>query len=162
MSRKVEGLENLNKILTLPIGSKFGMFADNSMNLFKVAGYIDRVAKTSECSFAVGTVIIPTYPLVRRGHEDPSRDLVYQDPHTGLMRVLYESDLRGPLRGIPWDRNRAALLPSYLYQAGAAPCFDACFVFMDLPVGSVVTHPPVQNGTETFFISMIELNNTKL
>lgn len=162
MSREVEGLENLNKILTLPIGSKFGMFADNSMNLFKVAGYIDRVAKTSECSFAVDTVIIPTYPLVRRGHEDPSRDLVYQDPHTGLMRVLYESDLRVPLRGIPWDRNRAALLPSYLYQAGAAPCFDACFVFMDLPVGSVVTHPPVQNGTETFFISMIELNNAKL
>lgn len=162
MSREVEGLENLNKILTLPIGSKFGMFADNSMNLFKVAGYIDRVAKTSECSFAVDTVIIPTYPLVRRGHEDLSRDLVYQDPHTGLMRVLYESDLRGPLRGIPWDRNRAALLPSYLYQAGAAPCFDACFVFMDLPVGSVVTHPPVQNGTETFFISMIELNNAKL
>lgn len=162
MSREVEGLENLNKILTLPIGSKFGMFADNSMNLFKVAGYIDRVAKTSECSFAVDTVIIPTYPLVRRGHEDPSRDLVYQDPHTGLMRVLYESDLRGPLRGIPWDRNRAALLPSYLYQAGAAPCFDACFVFMDLSVGSVVTHPPVQNGTETFFISMIELNNAKL
>lgn len=162
MSCEVEGLENLNKILTLPIGSKFGMFADNSMNLFKVAGYIDRVAKTSECSFAVDTVIIPTYPLVRRGHEDPSRDLVYQDPHTGLMRVLYESELRGPLRGIPWDRNRAALLPSYLYQAGAAPCFDACFVFMDLPVGSVVTHPPVQNGTETFFISMIELNNAKL
>lgn len=90
MSREVEGLENLNKILTLPIGSKFGMFADNSMNLFKVAGYIDRVAKTSECSFAVDTV------------------------------------------------------------------------FMDLPVGSVVTHPPVQNGTETFFISMIELNNAKL
>lgn len=162
MSREVEGLENLNKILTLPIGSTFGMFADNSMNLFKVAGYIDRVAKTSECSFAVDTVIIPTYPLVRRGHEDLSRDLVYQDPHTGLMRVLYESDLRGPLRGIPWDRNRAALLPSYLYQAGAAPCFNACFVFMDLPVGSVVTHPPVQNGTETFFISMIELNNAKL
>lgn len=64
--------------------------------------------------------------------------------------------------GIPWDRNRAALLPSYLYQVGAAPCFHACFVFMDLPVGSVVTHPPVQNGTETFFISMIELNNAKL
>lgn len=84
MQRKVEGLENLNNILTLPIGSKFGMFADDS------------------------------------------------------------------------------ILPSYLYQAGAAPCFHACFVFMDLPVGSVVTHPPVQNGTETFFISMIELNNAKL
>ena len=32
MSRKVEGLENLNMIITLPIGSKFGMFVDGSMN----------------------------------------------------------------------------------------------------------------------------------
>lgn len=158
MQRKVEGLENLNNILTLPIGSKFGMFADDIITLFKVAGYLDRVAKASEDPFSLTTVIVPPYPLLRRGHEDASRDLVYQDPHTGLMRVLYESDLRGPLMGIPWDRNIAALLPSYLYQAGAAPCF----VFMDLPVGSVVTHPPVQHGTETFFISMIELNNTKL
>jgi len=39
--RKVEGLENLNNILTLPIGSKFGMFADDSITLFKVAGYLD-------------------------------------------------------------------------------------------------------------------------
>ena len=121
MQRKVEGLENLNNILTLPIGSKFGMFADDSITLFKVAGYLDRVAKVSEDPFSVATVIIPTYPLLRRGHEDASRDLVYQDPHTGLMRVLYESDLRGPLMGIPWDRNRAAHLPSNLYQAGAAP-----------------------------------------
>lgn len=73
MPREVEGLDNLNKILTLPIGSKFGMFADDSITLF-----------------------------------------------------------------------------------------NACFVFMDIPVGSVVTHPPVQNGTETFFISMNELNNTKI
>lgn len=33
MQRKVEGLENLNNILTLPIGSKFGMFADDSITL---------------------------------------------------------------------------------------------------------------------------------
>ena len=162
MSRKVEGLENLNNILTLPIGSKFGMFADDSITLFKVAGYLDRVAKASEDPFSLATVIIPTYPLVGGSHLDSSRDLVYQDPETGLIRVLYESELKGVLRGIPWELNRAALLPSYLYQAGAAPCFHACFVFMDLPVGSVVTHPPVQNGTETFFISMIELNNSKL
>lgn len=30
MQRKVEGLENLNNILTLPIGSTFGMFADDT------------------------------------------------------------------------------------------------------------------------------------
>lgn len=34
MQRKVEGLENLNNILTLPIGSKFGMFADDSITLW--------------------------------------------------------------------------------------------------------------------------------
>lgn len=32
MSREVEGLENFKKILELPIGSKFGMFVDGSMN----------------------------------------------------------------------------------------------------------------------------------
>lgn len=31
MQRKVEGLENLNNILTLPIGSKFGLFVDSHM-----------------------------------------------------------------------------------------------------------------------------------
>lgn len=31
MQRKVEGLENLNNILTLPIGSKFGMFEISSI-----------------------------------------------------------------------------------------------------------------------------------
>lgn len=162
MQRKVEGLENLNSILTLPIGSTFGIFTDTTIASFKVAGYLDRVAKSSEDPHKIATVIIPTYPLVGGSHLNTSLDLVYQDPETGLIRVLYESELKGVLRGIPWELNRAALLPSYLYQAGAAPCFHACFVFMDLPVGSVVTHPPVQNGTETFFISMIELNNAKL
>lgn len=42
MPREVEGLENLNRILELPLGSKFGMFVDGSMNAFKVAGYLDR------------------------------------------------------------------------------------------------------------------------
>lgn len=32
MSREVEGLDNLNRILELPLGSKFGMFVDGSMN----------------------------------------------------------------------------------------------------------------------------------
>lgn len=41
MSREVEGLENLNRILELPLGSKFGMFVDGSINAFKVAGYLD-------------------------------------------------------------------------------------------------------------------------
>lgn len=35
MPREVEGLENLNRILELPLGSKFGMFVDGSMNAFK-------------------------------------------------------------------------------------------------------------------------------
>lgn len=65
MSREVEGLDNLNRILELPLGSKFGMFVDGSMNSFKVAGYLDKVAKASGDPFNVATVMIPSYPLVR-------------------------------------------------------------------------------------------------
>lgn len=81
MSREVEGLENLNNILTLPIGSKFGMFADDSITLFKVAGYLDRVAKASEDPFSVATVIIPTYPLLRR-------DILHQHDRTQQRQTL--------------------------------------------------------------------------
>lgn len=162
MSREVEGLENLNRILELPLGSKFGMFVDGSMNAFKVAGYLDRVAKASGDPFNIATVMIPSYPLVRMTHADASRDIVYEAPGTGLMCVLYERDLKGPIEGIPWYLNRAAILPLYLYDVGCAPCFDACFVFLDLPVGSVVTEHTEQDRTETFFISMNELNNSQL
>lgn len=101
MQRKVEGLDNLNNILTLPIGSKFGMFVYNRMDEFRVSSYLDRIAKSSDDPFNVATVMIPTYPLIRGGHEDASRDLIYEDPATGLIRVLYERDLKGPLQGIP-------------------------------------------------------------
>lgn len=95
-------------------------------------------------------------------HADTSRDIVYEDPGTGLMRVLYERDLKGPIEGIPWRLNRAAILPRYLYGVGCAPCFDACFVFLNRPVGSIVTEHTEQDRTESFFVSMNELNNTKL
>lgn len=49
-----------------------------------------------------------------------------------------------------------------LYDVGAAQCFDACFVFMHLPVGSVVTEHDEQRLTETFFVSANELHNAKL
>ena len=162
MPREVEGLENLNRILELPLGSTFGMFVDGSMNSFKVAGYIDGVANASGDPFNVATVMIPSYPLVRMTHADASRDIVYEHPGSGLMRVLYERDLKGPIEGIPWRINRAAILPRYLYDVGCAPCFDACFVFLDLPVGSIVTEHKEQDRTETFFVSMNELNNAKL
>lgn len=138
------------------------MFVDGSMNAFKVAGYLDRVAKASGDPFNVATVMIPSYPLIRMDHSDYSRDIVYEDPGTGLMRVLYERDLKGPIQGIPWRLNRTAILPRYLYDVGCAPCFDACFVFLDRPVGSIVTEHTEQDRTESFFVSMIELNNTKL
>ena len=162
MPREVEGLDKLNKIHTRPIRSKFGMFVYNRMDEFMVAGYLDRVAKTSDDPFNTATVMIPTYPLIRGGHEDASRDLIYQDPATGMIRILYERDLKGPLQGIPWSLNRAVILPWYLYDAGAAPCFDACFVFLDRPVGHVVNEHVEQTNTETFFISMNELNKTQL
>ena len=162
MSRKIEGLENFNRIITLPAGSKFGLFVDGSMNSFKVADYLDKVAKASGDPFNIATVMIPSYPLVRMTHADTRRDIVYEAPGTGLMRVLYERDLKGPIEGIPGHLNRAAILPRYLYDVGCAPCFDVCFVFLDLPVGSIVTEHKVQDRTETFFVSMNELNNAKL
>lgn len=162
MPRKIEGLENFNRILMTPIGGKFGLFVNSSAAAFDVTGYIDRLARYSEDPWKVSTVMIPTYPLVRLGHTDTSRDLVYEDPGTGLTRVLYESDLKGPLRGIPWSLNRAAILPRYLYDVGAAQCFDACFVFLHLPVGSVVTEHSEQRFTETFFVSANELHNAQL
>ena len=122
MSREVEGLENFKRILELPIGSKFGLFVDSHIDAFRVTTYVDRTARASEDPSRVSTVMIPTYPMVRRDHTDPSRDLVFEDPATGLIRVLYESDLKGPLQGIPWELNRAVGLPTYLYNAGAAPC----------------------------------------
>lgn len=162
MLRKVEGLENFKQILELPIGSRFGLFVEKRIDEFLVTSYLDRVAKTSDDPSRVSTVMIPTYPMVRRDHTDPRRDLVFEDPATGLMRVLYESDLKGPLQGIPWELNRAVALPSYLYSAGAAPCFNACFVFVDAPVGSEICAVREWTQTETFFISMKELNKPKL
>lgn len=162
MSREIEGLENFNRIITLPIGSKFGLFVNSSIDAFNVTGYIDRLARLTDDPYKVSTVMIPTYPLVRFGHTDTHRDLVYEDPGTGLTRVLYERDLKGPLQGIPWSLNRAVILPRYLYDVGAAQCFDACFVFMHLPVGSVVTEHAEQRFTETFFVSANELHNAKL
>lgn len=162
MQYKVQGIENLNRILEVPLRSKIGLFVDGSMDAFRVAGHLDKVAKASGDPFNVATVMIPTYPLIRWGHEDASRDIIYEDPGTGQMRVLYERDLKGPLQGIPWSLNRAVILPRYLYDVGCAPCFDACFVFLDLPLGSVVTEHSEQDRTETFFISMNEIASPKL
>lgn len=162
MSREVEGLENFKRILELPIGSKFGLFVDSHIDAFRVTTYLDRTARASEDPSRVSTVMIPTYPMVRRDHTDHSRDLVFEDPATGLMRVLYESDLKGPLQGIPRELNRAVVLPTYLYNAGAAPCFNACFIFLNVPVGYEVNSVRTWAGTETFFISMSELNKTQL
>lgn len=162
MPREVEGLGNFKRILELPIGSKFGLFVDSHIDAFRVTTYLDRTARASEDPSSVSTVMIPTYPMVRRDHTDPSRDLVFEDPATGLMRVLYESDLKGPLHGVPWELNRAVILPEYLYNAGAAPCFNACFIFLNVPVGYKVNPVRTWAGTETFFISMIELNKTQL
>lgn len=162
MSRKVEDLDNLDKIITLPLGSTFGMFIENRMDAFTVAGYLDRTAKASADPYDIATVMIPTYPMVCRDHADASRDLVYEDRGTGLMRVLYERDLKGPIQGLPWRLNRAVILPWYLYNAGAALCFDACFVFLNRSVGSIVNEYTEQANTESFFISMNELNKSQL
>lgn len=47
MPREVEGLDNLNRILTLPARRKIGMFVYNRMDEFRVSSYLDRIAKSS-------------------------------------------------------------------------------------------------------------------
>ena len=135
MLRKVEDLDNLNKIITLPIGSKFGMFIENRMDAFTVAGYLDRTAKASADPYDIATVMIPTYPMVRRDHADTSRDLVYEDPGTGLMRVLYERDLKGPIQGLPWHLNRAVILPGVSLRCGCSAMFRRLLRISQSPGG---------------------------
>lgn len=156
MLRKVEGLENFKKILELPIGSRFGLFVSTRIDDFMVTSYLGQSYKTNK-SDEVSTVLIPTYPMVRFDHANTERDLVFEDPSTGLARILYESDLKGPIRGIPWKINRAVILPRYLYEAGAAPCFDTCFIFVNAPIGYEVNSVLEYSNTATFFISIPEI-----
>lgn len=53
MPRKIEGLENFNRIITLPIGSKFGLFVNSSIDAFNVTGYIDLLARWTDDPYII-------------------------------------------------------------------------------------------------------------
>jgi len=127
MSREVEGLENFKRILELPIGSKFGLFVDSHIDAFRVTTYLDRTARASEDPSRVSTLVIPTYPMVRRDHTDPRRDLVFEDPATGLMRVLYEREISKDLSKVfhgsliaQWCSQHISTMPEQLHASTLA------------------------------------------
>lgn len=152
---------NLQTILSVPMGNKIGLFLDNPLDCLKLQTVIDAIRNPDEDIRVRPTVIVPTHPMVVRGHDVGHGDLVFDDPGSHTTRVLYRETLRGPMRGVPWVVNRAVILPSYLYDAGAAPCFDVCFVFCEQASGEEVVARTEQLGTETIFISLLDLRSAK-
>lgn len=160
--RTVKPVTNLQTILSVPMGNRIGLFIDESLDCLKLQSVIDRIRDPNEDSTLPPTVVVPTHPMVIRGHHTGFGDLVYDDPQSRMTRVLYRETLRGPMQGVPWVVNRAVILPSYLYDAGAAQCFDVCFVFCEQAAGEEVIARKDQLETETIFVSLPDLRSAKL
>lgn len=158
----VKPITNLQTILSAPMGSRVGLFLDESQDRLKLQTVIYAIRDPDEDVSIPPTVIVPTHPVVIRGHHTGYGDLVFEDPQTHMSRVLYHETLRGPMHGVPWIINRAVMLPTYLYRGGAAPCFDICFVFCEQAAGEEVVARSEQLRTETIFISLPDLRSTKL
>ena len=158
----VAGIDTLQLILSTPLWHRIGLFLDESLDCLKLQSVVDAIRDPSVDSTIPPTVIIPTHPLVVRGHMTNHGDFVFQDSRSHVTRVLYQETLRGPMQGVPGVINRAVILPTYLYEAGAAPCFDICFVFCEQEVGEEVIARSEQIGTETVFVSLPDLRSTKL
>lgn len=158
----VAGIDTLQIILSTPMWHRIGLFLDESLDYLKLRSVVDAIRDPSVDSDVPPTVIVPTHPMVVRGHLAGYDDLVFEDARTRMTRVLYKETLRGPMQGVPGVINRAVMLPTYLYEAGAAPCFDICFVFCEQPVGEEVIARSEQIGTETVFISLQDLRSAKL
>lgn len=144
------------------MGNRIGLFLDEPMDCLKLQSVIDCIRDPNEDTTLPPTVIVPTHPLVIRGHHTGYYDLVYEDPRSRMTRVLYRETLLGPMRGVPQIVNRAVILPTYLYESGAAQCFDVCFVFCEQAAGEEVIAREEQLGTETIFISLPDLRSAKL
>lgn len=144
------------------MGNRIGLFLDEPMGCLKLQSVIDCIRDPNEDCTLPPTVIVPTHPLVIRGHHTGYGDLVYEDPRSRMTRVLYRETLLGPMQGVPLIINRAVMLPTYLYGAGAAQCFDVCFVFCEQAAGEEVIAREEQLGTETIFISLPDLRSAKL
>lgn len=153
---------NLQTILSVPMGNKIGLFLDDPLDCLKLQTAIYSIRDPDEDIRVQPTVVVPTHPIAVRGHDIGRGDLVFDDPRSHTTRVLYHETLRGPMQGVPWLVNRAVILPLYLYDAGAAPCFDVCFVFCEQAAGKEVVARTEQLGTETIFISIQDLRSTKL
>ena len=158
----VKPIVDLQTIVSVPMGSRIGLFLDEPLDCLKLQSVIDCVRDPNEDSTLPPTVIVPTHPMVTRGHHTGYYDLVYEDPRSCTTRVLYWETLRGPMRGVPLIINRAVMLPTYLYEAGAAQRFDVCFVFCEQAAGEEVIAREEQLGTETIFISLSDLRSAKL
>lgn len=158
----VEPIINFQVPLSITSGCRFGIFVDNPMDALKIHSVVNAIQNVDPDCNLQPTVIVPTYPYLVRGHNTSSTDFVYTDPRTGATRILYNETLRGPIQGIPWIFNRAVILPTYLHETGAAPCFDVCFVFCEQQLGSAVIDRKEPIGTKTIFISTHDLRNYKL
>lgn len=158
----VAGIDTLQLILSTPMWHRIGLFLDESLDCLKLQSIVNAVRDPSVDSAMPPTVIVPTHPMVVRGHQADHGDLVFQDTRSHMTRVLYQETLRGPLQGVPGVINRAVMLPTYLYDVGAAPCFDICFVFCEQAVGEEVVNRSEQIGTETVFVSLPDLRSAQL
>lgn len=158
----VAGIDTLRIILSTPMRHRIGLFLDEPLDCLKLQSVVNAIRDPSVDSHMSPTVIVPTHPVVVRGHQPGHNDLIFQDTRTSRTRVLYQETLRGPMRGVPGVINRAVMLPTYLYDAGAATCFDICFVFCEQEAGDEVIARTEQIGTETVFISLPDLRSTKL
>lgn len=158
----VKPIDAIQSILSVPMGYKIGFFLDDPLDCLKLQSVVDVIRDPEEDVNIPPTVIVPTYPIVVRGHYVGYGDLVFEDPRSHMSRVLYRETLHGPMQGVPWVINRAVMLPTYLYEGCAAPCFDICFVFCEQAVGEEVVARSEQLGTETIFVSLPDLRSIKL
>lgn len=158
----VKPVINLQTLLSVPMWSKIGLFLDHPQDRLVLQSVINTIRDPDADSHVPPTVIVPTYPMAVRDHTVGHGDLIFEDPQSHMTRVLYQETLRGPMPGLPLIINRAVMLPTYLYEGGAAPCFDICFVFCEQAAGGKVVAREKQLGTETIFISLPDLRSTKI
>ena len=158
----VAPVSNLRTVLSVPMGNKIGLFLDEPLDCLKLRSVVDTICAPDEDNIAPPTVVVPTYPMAICGPRAGYYDLVFEDPRSRTTRVLYQENLLGPIQGVLWGVNRAVILPTYLYEGGAAQCFDICFVFCEQAAGEEVIARKEQIGTETIFISLTDLRSAKL
>ena len=158
----VKPIDNLQKVMSVPMGHRIGLFLDDPLDCLKLQSIVDSIRDPEVDITMPPTIVVPTYTIAIRGHQISDRDLAFEDPRSRTIKVLYQSTLHGPMQGVPWIINRAVMLPTYLYEGGAASLFDICFVFCEQPYGEEVVARSEHIGTETIFISLPDLRSINL